>query len=199
MRIFRNFLVAAVAIVVLFAVNNASAQCPDLPAIGTIVTCSFVNGVKVLTPVGQPSETTPSSGQATFRVIGHIFTPACEAILEPLEFFSQGQSPRLGQTTSTLGQNSPRSSIRGNSAALFPPAGAQLTINLSLNVNNSTLGQLQTAPNTPLTLTGTINSLHTSNVKVAQSSSSTVRLVTASGAVRATLSGTTVVLNGQGQ
>lgn len=198
MRILRNFFVAAIAIVALFSANNAFAQCPDLPAIGTFVTCSFVNGVKVLTPVGQPSETTPSSGSATFEVTGHILSPACEAILTPREFFSQGQSPRLGQTTSTLGQNPPRSSIKGSSTLLFPSSGAQLTINLSLNVNNSTLGQLQTDPNTPLVLTGKISNLHPTNVKVAQSSSATVRLVTPSGAVRATLSGTSVTLNGQG-
>lgn len=192
MRLIRNIFALAIVTVALLSASNAFAQCPDLPPIDTIVTCTFVNGVKVITPVSQPPSNASSGGQAFFKVVGHNFNP-CEALLQPLEFFSQGQSPTLGPVNSSLGQNSPLSSIKGtNSATLFP--GAQLTLNFNLNVSTPSLPPLTSVQ--PLVLKGTINSIKALSAPLTQSGS--VQLRGPQGAIRATLTGTQVVLNRQG-
>lgn len=190
MRILKTLLLSAIAVSAFFTSNDTFAQpCPDLPPIGSIVTCTFVNGQKVLTVVTPPDNAT-SSGQGTFRVVGHTYAP-CQALLEAIEFFSQGNSPRLGTVNSTLAPNSPLTTLTGQSgsATLFP---AQLTINLNVNVNTSALGTLTAT--SPLKLNaGTITSFRLTNVDATQVGS--VELKDANGKVRGSLTNTKVRLN----
>jgi len=188
MRILSSLFLIATAAAAFLSANGASAQppCPDLPPIGDTVTCTFVNGQKVLT-----AGTATTSGFGTFVVTGYSFNP-CQAILQPVRFSSQGGSPTLGSVNTSLAPESPATTITGGSATLFP---GNLRINLNLNATISTIGTLRSAQ--PLQLdAGTITSIRPKNVSVHQLAP--VNFIDENNKVRATLINTNVTLNGNG-
>lgn len=158
----RKLFMTLLAATGLFAAAQASAQCPDLPPIGTPYTCYFVNGGKVVVTPGGPVPSN-STGSATVYVVGHNTNP-CEAILSPEQFGSTGQG-RLGTLSSSLAPGSPVSRLTGNNATLFP---ASLELNLNLQVTASSLNGTFTSQG-PLKLRASnIRSLPLKNVDVKQ-------------------------------
>jgi|GEM_PF-1407189 len=192
MHTLRNIFLSAVAAAALFTGNDATAQppCLDLPPIGDTVICTFLNGQKILVTVGGTDIAT-TSGQAVFQVIGHSYNP-CQAILGPVSFFSSGNSPRLGPVNTSLAAGTPPTTITGGNATLFP---GDLNINLNLRADIGALGPLN-ATSTLRLYAGRVFSIHPRNVRVDQLEP--VDFADESGTVRATLIGTNVTLNGDG-
>ncbi len=147
----------------------ASAQCDDLPPIGTIYHCIIVAGGKILVVNGS-DEAVNSEAAATFEVSSYTSDP-CGVILSDLGFSSKSISLTLGEFTTFTNPGSRSSatitqSIPG-SRSILP---ANLSISLELSATSSAApGTTFRAP-TPLVLQSTapITSLPLSNVEVRQ-------------------------------
>lgn len=132
------FALALLAAGTLMASEAIAQPCPDLPPIGTVYTCYFVNGGKVVVGPGGPVPSN-STGSATVYVVAHRtppIYPVCEAILSPNQFSSTGEG-RLGVVSTALAPGSPDSRLTGNATSLFP---ADLELNLNLKATVSSLG-----------------------------------------------------------
>lgn len=130
----------------LLMAGEASAQCDDLPPIGTVYTCYFVDGEKVVVLPGGPVPSN-SSGSATVYVVGYNYDP-CEALLSPEQFGSTG-SGKLGTLSTNLAPGSPVSRLTGaDKVSLFP---AELELNLNITAKADALNGTFTSDG-PLTL-----------------------------------------------
>lgn len=118
--------------------ENASAQCPGSPNLGTIYICNFVNGVKVVTLPSGPI-TNNSNGGAQVQVVGYNTNP-CQVIFEVIGFNSQGTG-EFGAIDTDLvpGAAAPTTLTAQDPASntLFP---ADLDLNLNLKASGSALG-----------------------------------------------------------
>lgn len=147
----------------LFCSGSASAQCDDLPPLGTPYTCYFVGGDKVVVLPGGPVPSS-SDGSATVYVVGYNYNP-CEVLLSPEQFSSTG-SGKLGRLGTNLAPGSPKSKLTGqNSKALFP---ADLELNLNITATADALNGTFTSQG-PLTLRASgIQKLPLTNVELKQ-------------------------------
>lgn len=147
----------------------ASAQCNDLPPIGTIYHCIIVSGGKILVVNGS-DEAVNSEAAATFEVSEYTSNP-CGVVLSERGFSSKSFSLTLGEFTTFTNPGSRSSatitqSIPG-SPSLLP---ASLNISLELSATASAVPGTTFRAFNPLVLESTapITSLPLSNVEVRQ-------------------------------